>query len=358
MQQLWGSFGSLTVTVLAAMAGLVVAEVGYRVLRTAARRMPPGQTSGRVLAGAMLRRAHRPAQLLVALVAARFAVLATTDDGTWRAALLHALLIVIIVGAGWLVASMLMAVADTVQSRFRIDVPDNQEARRAYTQMIILRRLGVAAVTVLAIGVALTTFDAVRAFGATLIASAGLAGVIAGLAAQTTLGNVFAGLQLAFGDALRIDDVVVVEGEWGRIEEITLSYVVVSIWDQRRMILPSSYFTTTPFTSWTRREAQILGTVDLDVDWSVPVPQLRAELERLVREHPLWDARAVALQVTKVSGPLVTVRALVSAADGPRVWDLRCAVREHLVEWVRTHHPHALPRMRAEISARLIEERP
>lgn len=354
MQEFWERFGSLAVVAAVLAVGWMAVDLVYRALRAAIRRMPAAN-GGRAVLEAMLRRGYRPSQLLVGLVGSRFAVLAVTDPGNWRNGLLHALLIAAIVAGGWLVASLLLAIADHVLARFPIEAADNYEARRAHTQVVIIRRLSLALVSVLTLGVALTTFEAIRAFGATLLASAGLAGVIAGLAAQTTLGNLFAGLQLVFGDALRIDDVVVVEGEWGRIEEITLSYVVVNIWDQRRMILPTSYFTSTPFTSWTRRDAQILGTVELELDWSIPVAEMRAELERYVRDHPLWDGRSVGLQVTGATGAAITVRALVSARDGSAAWDLRCAVREHLVEWVRINHPDSLPRMRTEITTCPVE---
>ena len=161
--------------------------------------------------------------------------------------------------------------------------------------------------------------------------------MVAALAAQSLLGNVFAGLQLAFSDAVRVDDVVVVEGEWGRIEEITLTYVAVQIWDDRRLILPTSYFTTKPFQNWTRTSSAVLGTAELDVDWSIPVEPLRAELRAVCEGSELWDGRVCVLQVTDAVGGMVRLRALVSAADAPALWDLRCLVRERLVAYVWQH---------------------
>jgi hypothetical protein len=213
----------------------------------------------------------------------------------------------------------------------------------------MLRRIVVALVAVLGIAVVLTTFPQVRAVGASMLASAGLAGVIAALAAQSVLGNVFAGLQLAFSDAVRLDDVVVVDKHWGRVEEITLSYLVVRIWDDRRLVVPSSYFAGHPFENWTRRESAVLGTVEIDLDWAVPVAEMREELQRVVTETQLWDERVSLLQVTDAIGPYVRIRCLVSAADAPTLWDLRCLVRERLVEWVREHRPQSLPRLRADI---------
>lgn len=339
---LWQTLAPLIVTLLSVVAGLAAVEVGHRLMRRAGRRV--------WLLASLTRRTHRPTQLLVALVAAWFAVAAATQTGAWRGPLLHALLVAAIGAGGLLFGSLLLSLEDVARSRFRTDVPDNRAARQVQTQVNILRRVTVALVAVLTMGVALTTFDGVRTFGATMLASAGIAGVVAGLAAQSTLGNLFAGLQLAFGGALRIDDVVVVEGEWGRVEELTLCYVVVRIWDDRRLVLPTSYFTTQPFTIWTRRGAAILGTVELDMDWTVPVGRLRDELERFIEDQPQWDRRQAGVQVTDATGSLVKVRAVVSAADAPRLWELRCAVREHLVDWIRTHHPDALPRTRAEVT--------
>jgi len=338
---LWETIGSLGVIILAALGGLIVAEGGYRALQRGGRKV--------WLLGSAARHVHRPALVLVPLVAMRFAVAATTTSGPWREPLLHALTVGVIVAGGWLAGVLLLGAADMAQSRLRVDQPDNRTARQVQTQVVIIRRLTVALVSVVTVGIALTTFDAVRTFGATLLASAGIVGVIAGLAAQSTLGNLFAGLQLAFGGALRLEDIVVVEGEWGRVEELTLCYAVVRIWDDRRLVLPTSYFTTQPFTVWTRRGRQLLASVELSVDWTVPVPQLRTELERFVAGHPLWDGRSVSLQVTG-AGDQITVVAFVSAADASQAWDLRCAVREHLVEWLRTHHPDALPRQRTELT--------
>jgi hypothetical protein len=204
---------------------------------------------------------------------------------------------------------------------------------------------------VCAIAGILLTFPSARALGASLLASAGLISIVAGLAAQSSLANMFAGLQLAFTDAIRVDDVVVIDDEWGRIEEITLTYVVVHVWDDRRLILPSTYFTTTPFENWTRRAADLLGTVELDLDWDVPVEQMRAELVRLLDHTDLWDRRVGVLQVTDAVGGYVRVRALASAVDAPTLFDLRCYVREGLVAWLQDVAPQAIPRSRWEGTA-------
>ena len=196
---------------------------------------------------------------------------------------------------------------------------------------------------VLTLGTMLMTFPAARAAGASVLASAGIVAAIAAFAAQALLGNVFAGLQLAFGGALRLDDVVIAEDTWARVEEITLTYVVLRVWDDRRLIVPSSYFTTKPFENWTRTGAALLGTVEIDLDWSAPFDRMRAELDRVLTATPLWDGRVGLLQVTDAVGAFVRVRALVSAIDAPTLFDLRCHVRERLIGWLRQHHPDALP---------------
>lgn len=337
---LWDAYGPMAIGAIAIVVGWASAEVSHRVMRRVGRRLP--------LVAKIGRKVYRPAQLLAIVLGTRVALSVATDEGVWRGPLLHAMLLAAIGAGAWLLTRIIHVLESAALAKFETSELTGAEARRIRTQVLLLRRITTAVVTVVAIGVCLITFEPVRGIGASLLASAGVLGVVAGLAAQSTLGNFFAGIQLAFGDRLRIGDVVVVEGEWGTIEEITLGYVVVYIWDQRRLILPSSYFTSTPFVSWTRRGAEILGTVEMDVDWSVPIKEMRAELEEFVKEHPLWDGRLVSLQVTNATGSLVRVRPLVSAADGGKAWDLRCAVREHLIEWVRTNYPQALPRMRTE----------
>jgi hypothetical protein len=244
-----------------------------------------------------------------------------------------------------------LVLEDAAPLRVRTDVQDNKQARTIHTQVQVIRRFTAVSVTVLAIGTMLTTFQTVRIIGTSLLASAGVAAAIAAFAAQALLGNVFAGLQIAFGKSLRLDDVVVVGGEWGRIEDITLIYVVLRIWNDRRLILPTSYFTNNRFENWTRNEASLLGLVELDLDWSVPVDRMRDELRAILSDQPMWDGRVSVLQVTDAVAGNVRLRALVSAGDAPTLWDLRCLVRERLVGWLREHHPEALAKVRAEVGA-------
>jgi hypothetical protein len=339
-----GIIWAVAATVVAAAIALGVVEVVHRVVRRLGRRS--------LVLAALCERSHRPLQVVATLVAVRLAVQVTTGHGAdpqWRRVTLHVLALTLIAATAWLVASLLLVAQDRALTRFRMDVPNNRQARRIRTQIVMLRRVTVAVVVMLTLGVMLMTFPSVRGIGASVLASAGVIGAVAALAAQSVLGNVVAGLQLAFSGAVRLDDVVVVEGEWGRIEELTLSYVVVHIWDDRRLILPTSYFTTKPFQNWTRTQSAVLGTAEFDVDWEVPVQTMREEMRRFVEGTDLWDERACALQVTDATGGMVRLRALVSAADAGSLWDLRCLVREHMVAWVRDQWPTALPRMRAEV---------
>ena len=294
------------------------------------------------------RRGRTPLRALLVLAAVTLVLDAAPGLGGWHAPVVRALALALIATVGWLMAVAVFVVADLALARYDVDVVDNRHARRIRTQISLLRRLAVVVIAVLAAAAMLLTFPAARAAGASILASAGVISIVAGLAAQTSLANVFAGLQLAFTDAIRVDDVVVVEDEWGRIEEITLTYVVVHIWDDRRMVLPSTYFTTTPFENWTRTQSAVLGSVDIDVDWSLPFEQMRAELARLLDGNDLWDGRVGILQVTDAVGSVVRVRALVSAKDGPTLFDLRCHVREALVVWLQREHGYGLPRIRLD----------
>lgn len=230
----------------------------------------------------------------------------------------------------------------------RLDVEDNLQARKIYTQVSVIRKIVVVTVSVIAAACVLMLFEPVRQLGRSILASAGIAGIVLGFAAQKTLGNLLAGIQIALTQPIRIDDVVIVEGEWGRIEEITLSYVVVRIWDLRRLVVPINYFIENTFQNWTRTSADLLGTVFLYVDYSVPVDAVRKELRRLVEDNPLWDGKVCGLQVTNATESTVELRCLASSADASKSWDLRCQLREQLIAFVRESYPSALPRVRAE----------
>lgn len=343
----------ILVTLGAAAAGIVVAFLLGTILSAVVRRL--GRRSE--LMRDLSRRLRRPDRAVLMVLAVWIAVRLTTDASTtWLPVVEHLLLITLIGVGAWWVGAFAFVLEDSALQRYRIDTVDNRHARRVRTQITVLRRLTVAVIVVCAIAGVLLTFPEARAAGASLLASAGLISIVAGLAAQTSLANVFAGMQIAFTDAIRVDDVVVLEAEWGRIEEITMTYVVVHLWDDRRLILPSTYFTTTPFQNWTRRAADLLGTVELDLDFEVPVGAMRAELKRLLALTDLWDERVGILQVTDAVGGLVRVRALVSAHDAPTLFDLRCFVREGLVDWLQRAAPQGLPRTRWEGAATTVPD--
>ena len=328
----------------AVLVALLAAVLIGAVVRTVAKKS--------VLAADLARRSKRPLRALLIVIAVWVALAISVSDADWETSWMravgHVLLIALIAAATWLVGTLAFVVEDLALSRYRVDVKDNRHARRVRTQVQLLRRITVAVLVIVGVAAVLLTFPGVSAFGASLLASAGLLSVVAGLAAQSSLANVFAGLQIAFTDGIRVDDVVIVEDQWGRIEEITLTYVVVHIWDDRRLILPSTYFTQTPFENWTRRAAELLGTVELDVDWRVPVDDLRAELNRLLADTDLWDHRVGVLQVTDAVNGVVRLRALASAVDAPTLFDLRCYLREGLVSYLQRSAPQGLPRTRIE----------
>jgi small-conductance mechanosensitive channel len=287
---------------------------------------------------------RRPWRVLL-LVGAELIVLPhTAIPDPAQAAIRHGLVIALIAACAWLLVKALFVLEDAAFRLLPVDVPDNRRMRRARTQIGVLRRLTAVAVILVAAGSIMVTFQPLRAFGASLLASAGIVSVVAALAAHTTLGHLFAGLQLVFTDALRIDDVVVVENnEWGRIEELRLTYVVVRIWDERRLVLPTTYFTTTPFQNWTRNEARVLGSVTLYVDYTMPIMALREEARRIIEASPLWAGRDWVLQVVDTTEKTMVIRVLADAADGPSAFDLRCEIREQLIEFVRTQYPQCLP---------------
>jgi small-conductance mechanosensitive channel len=301
--------------------------------------------------GDALRRLRRPFRVLV-LVAALLLVAGTAlPPGVveHRDGILHLLAIGAIIATGWLLAGVIGFLLSRTLVRYDMDVADNRVARRVHTQVSILRRVIYAVIGVVTVGAVLLTFPGVQGVGASLLASAGVLSVVAGIAAQSTLGNVIAGIQLAFSDAIRVDDVVIVEGEFGRIEEITLTYIVVHIWDDRRMVLPSTYFTTTPFENWTRRGSELLGSVELDLDWTVSPAEMREHLATVLEADPLWDRRSSVLQITDATGGQVRVRILVTAQSAGTLWDLRCNVREAMLEWLHEQHQPALPRTRVAL---------
>ena len=262
----------------------------------------------------------------------------------------HLLGILTIAGFSWLLVRAAFFAEDIVGIRFAMDVRDNLEARKIQTQMKFFRQVVTVMVAVVAFAAILMTFDRIRQLGTAILASAGLVGVIAGFSAQKSLGTLFAGFQVAITQPIRLDDVVIVEGEWGRIEEITLTYVVVKVWDLRRVVLPINYFIERPFQNWTRVSADLLGTVFLYTDYTVPVEEVRGALHEILEASEKWDRKVWNLQVTDCRERTLELRAMMSAEDAGLLWDLRCEVREKLVGFVQSKFPECLPKTRAELA--------
>ncbi|MDX2376030.1 mechanosensitive ion channel family protein [Microbacterium sp. LRZ72] len=329
----WLGF-AITIAVCIVLAVVATAIVAFIVRLVARKRSWPGL---------LVARARRPFRMVILVVAVWVALALAFPERDWMPAIDQAMTILLIGSGSWLAIGLVRFGTDTALGRYSLDTPDNRVARRIRTQMLILRRLAVAIIVVIAIGAALLTFPAVRTLGASVLASAGIASVVAGLAAQSVLANMFAGIQLVFSEALRVDDVIVAEGEWGRVEEITLSYVVLNLWDERRLVLPCTYFTTQPFENWTRQGSELFGAVELDMDWRVSTTRMREHLAEVLAESTLWDRRASVLQITDATGGLVRVRILVTAANSANLWDLRCNVREAMVTWAQRTLPTAMP---------------
>jgi len=266
--------------------------------------------------------------------------------------------VLFIVAVAWAIIKITFVIEDLILEKLDLKEKDNLRARKIYTQIQFFKKVVLISIGVIAVAIILMEFTKVREIGATILASAGVVGLIVGFAAQRTIGTFIAGLQIAITQPIRIDDVVIVENEWGRVEEINLTYVVVRIWDLRRLVLPINYFIEKPFQNWTRTSAQILGTVYIYTDYTVPVDAMREELYRVLKQNKLWDGQVWNLQVTNMNESTVELRALMSAPDASSAWDLRCAVREKLLDFIQKNYPHSLPRIRVELERGNISNNP
>jgi small-conductance mechanosensitive channel len=288
-------------------------------------------------------RARLPFLLVLALAGSTAALQATAADAGWHGAVDFVLLCLLIGCFAWLVTVLLHLLESALLAKYRKDLPNQRRMAKLRTQVTLLRRVAIAVVITLAVAAILLLIPQVRALGAGILASAGLISVVAGLAVQGTLSNVFAGLQIAFTDAIRVDDIVLVEGQQGSIEEITLTYVVVAMPDERRMILPSTHFTTVPFENWSRGTSEISGNVVLDLNWTAPVERLRARLQQLLDSSDLWDGRSGSLNVVNAVGGILQVSIFVSARNPGDLFDLKNYVRERLIHEMQEKYPDALP---------------
>ena len=239
---------------------------------------------------------------------------------------------------------------DMLFIRYDINISNNLRARKIRTQIMYVKKVAIVLLVTFCLSLILLSFPGVRQFGTTILAGAGVAGIIIGFALQKSLVNLFAGIQIAFTQPIKIDDAVVVEKEWGWIEEINLTYVVVRLWDLRRLVLPITYFTENPFQNWTRNNAQILGSVFLYVDYSMPLQPLREHFEKVLSETRLWDQETQVLQVTDTTEKTMTIRLLMTAQNSPTAFDLRCYVREKMIEFIQQNYPQSLPQVRATLT--------
>lgn len=333
---------AVTAFVVAAAVALVLHGAVVRLLR---RLVPPGHE----FLQSLLSATHGLMRVALVIVALG-AILPAVPLGP-RATLVvaHGLFVAFIVLLGWSATTALSLAADIYLRRAAVGEGANPLMRKHETQVRVLHRVMATLVVVITAAAALMTFDSVKQYGVSLIASAGAAGIVVGLAVRPLLTNLFAGIQIAITQPIRIGDAVIVENEWGWVEEITGTYVVIKLWDWRRMVLPLSYFLERPFQNWTRQSTDLIGTVLLWVDYTVPVAAIRRKLEEIARASKLWDGQVVNLQVVDSNDRAVQLRALVSARTSPETWDLRCEVREQLVLFLQEHYPGALPKQRAEL---------
>ncbi|MEU1310169.1 mechanosensitive ion channel domain-containing protein [Streptomyces cinnamoneus] len=324
--------GALLVTV-------VIGWIADHVVRRIAERHPEAPLWG------LLRRCRMPLRLVLCVALLRGGYPSAELAEEHKDVIAQVLTLALIGACAWLAVRLATAVVEAGYARYAAGARDAARMRRVRTQVTLIRRVVTAAVAVVAVAAMLLTFPAMRTVGTSLLASAGLIGIVAGVAAQSTLGNLFAGLQIAFGDMVRIGDTVVVGGEWGTVEEITLTYLVVTTWDERRITMPVSYFTSRPFENWSRGNPRMTGTVFFHLDHTAPMDLMRERLHHVLKLSPEWDGRAWSLVVTDTTPSTIQVRALVTAKDADDIWTLRCVVREEMVSWLRREHPYALPRI-------------
>jgi small-conductance mechanosensitive channel len=330
--------------VLAVAAGVLIHRIAFGVLGRLARKRE-------LVFGTIVRRASRPAAYILPLLAV-LAVFPNLElPANWVTRVEHFTGIATIAATAWGIVALVLLGADYAKGYQAASGEDTLRSRQIETRVDILSRVAVTIVVIVAAATMLMTFPAVRAIGATLLASAGLAGLAVGLATRPLLENLIAGIQIALTQPIRIGDVVIVEKEFGKVEEITATYVVVSLWDRRRMILPLTHFIDKPFENWTRCSSDLIGTVMLYTDYTLPIDALRDELDRLLTETTLWDGNVKAVQVTDTSAHGIEVRILVSARNAPILFDLRCLVREKLIAFIRDQYPSALPATHIEGSA-------
>ncbi len=332
--------GALVPAIVAVVAALLVHRLGGLVLLRAARLS--------VVLQNILKAVQRPAFYVLPLIALQGVWQAAPDDLRFIDNVRHVNGLLLIAAFTWLAIRVVSGLAEGIIAQHPSNVEDNLQARRIYTQARVLSRTAMFMVLLAGLSMMLMTFPGARQVGASLLASAGVIGLVAGIAAKPVFSNIIAGLQIALAQPIRIDDVLIVQGEWGRVEEITGTYVVMSIWDERRLIIPLQWFIENPFQNWTRNNAQLLGAVFFNVDFGMPVAPLRVEMERVVRAAPEWDGRVFVLQITDATEKTMQVRILATAASSPKAFDLRCRIREAMIDYMQREYPQFLPQLRIQ----------
>jgi small-conductance mechanosensitive channel len=347
VQYIVQNWHDLLMSVIVLAAAILVALgchfIFFRLLRRNARR------TGSVLGQSLLKYGRGPARWIFPILAVMTVAPSLAFPPVATLALEHLTGLGLIAATAWLFILCIDIISDVLSDRYRIDVADNLVARRVQTQFQMLRRILIVLVVIVTLSIMLMTFPAIKHIGMSLLASAGLATLVVGMAMKGTLSNIIAGVQIAFAEPFRLEDVVVIEGQWGWIEEIGTMYVVVRIWDLRRLILPLSYFLDHPFENWTRTGSHLLANTTLYADYTVPVDELRAELRRICESSKLWKGDVCALQVTDATERAVQLRALMDARNSGDAWDLRCLVREKLIEFLQKNFPQSLPHWRGEV---------
>ena len=334
-------------TAVAALVGVAAAALLHRLAAVVALRA----TRSTPLLHAIVRSCIPVMRVLLPLVALQLVWQAAANEQRYIDSVRHLNGLAVIACATWLLMRAIRGLANGVIARHPADVEDNLQARRIATQARVLARTAMTGVFMAGLSLMLMTFPGARQVGASLLASAGVVGLVAGIAARPVFSNMIAGLQIALAQPIRIDDVLIIEGEWGRVEEITGTYVVLRIWDERRLIIPLQWFIENPFQNWTRTSSEILGTVFLYADYRLPLDPLRAELDRILETAPEWDKRVKVLQLTDVTERTIQIRVLVSARSSGLAFDLRCRVREGLVTYIQREFPDCLPQVRTPADA-------
>ena len=335
----------------AALIAVLLAELAFRIGERIVRRALRHSKA----AASVIQAARRPAHWALPLVALNLVWQGAPDDLAGLASVQRWTTLLLIAALTWLAVNCISGFARAVTEAHPVTVADNLNARRIQTQTRVLSRIVSGLAVLIGVSLMLMSFPAVRQIGTSLLASAGLVGIVAGFAARPVLGNLIAGLQIGLSQPIRLDDVVIVEGEWGVVEEITGTYVVVRIWDQRRLVVPLQWWIEHPFQNWTRSSSELIGTVFLWLDYRMPLAPLRAALEQACKSSKDWDGRLALLQVTDATEQAIQLRALVTSANSSKGWDLRCHVRERLIDFVQREYPQYLPRLRAEASLEGLE---